>query len=72
MTSSDWTVDWTRKAHLLIDQITELLPSKMTRHVDIEHPLIHFVHFCVLDECRLCEEDVSNLMLDIDVPLEGI
>jgi hypothetical protein len=44
----------------------------MTGHVDFEQPSIHFVHLCVLGEGRLGEEDVSNLVLDTDVPLKGI
>jgi hypothetical protein len=71
-TSSDWTNDWTGTTHLLIDQITELLPSEMTGHIDFEKSSIHFVHFCILGEGRLGEENVSNLMLDTYVPLKGI
>jgi hypothetical protein len=44
----------------------------MTGHVDFEQSSIHFIHFCILGECRLGEEYVSNLMLDTDVPLKGI
>ena len=72
MTSSNWTNDWTGTAHLLLNQITEFLPSKMTGHADFEKPSIHFIHLCVLGECRLGEEDVSNLVLDPDIPLKGI
>ena len=58
--------------HLLIDQIAEFLPSEMTGHIDFEQSSIHFIHFCILGECRLGEEYVSNFILDVDVPLEGI
>jgi hypothetical protein len=72
MTSSDWTGDWTWIAHLLIDQITKFLPSKMTRHSDFEQSPIHFIHFCIFGKCGLSEEYVSNLVLDTDVQLKGI
>jgi hypothetical protein len=44
----------------------------MIGHVDFEYPSIHFVHLFVLGKGRFGEENISNLMLDIDVPLKGI
>jgi hypothetical protein len=36
MTSSDWTNEWVGIAHLLLNQIIEFFPSKMSRNVDFE------------------------------------